>query len=233
MHRTWLAVIATVLTLTIASSAFAAGGGYITGDMSSTVTVRPFAIAAPVYAAPAPVCVPAPACGPCAQPACSTCPQPTISNYSPTTSYNPMSIFTKPKWNLAPRPAAVPRQVVNYAPPRTTVRPAVVPQPVVVQRPVYTNQPVYVAPRRTTHYAPAPVVTNPLAPRPVAPQAVVARPVAPRPVMAYSPVVTAAPVATVPVAPAPVAVGQPAVARTKYYYPGQPVRNTVRWAVPY
>jgi hypothetical protein len=86
----------------------------------------------------------------------------------------------------------------------------------------------------TTYYAPAPVIAPApyVAPAPVvystyyAPPVVVARPR-----VAYMPV---APVVAAPVyaAPAPVVYGAPAVVRSKVYYPGRPIRNTVRYVLP-
>jgi hypothetical protein len=78
--------------------------------------------------------------------------------------------------------------------------------------------PVYAAP--APYLAPAPVAYSAF----YAPPVVVARPR-----VTYLPVVAAPPVA---VAPAPVVYGPPAVFRTKVYYPGQPIRNTVRYVLP-
>ena len=50
----------------------------------------------------------------------------------------------------------------------------------------------------------------------------------PVPVTAYSPVVVPAPV----VATRPVVVARPVVTRTKFYVPGQPIRNVFRWIGP-
>ena len=100
----------------------------------------------------------------------------------------------------------------------------------------------YYVPDVVTAYYPAPVLTAPapyvaqyVAPAPVpyaayyAPTVVVASPR-----VAYLPVAPAV-VAAPPVVavPAPVVVGRPAVVvRSKVYYPGHPIYNTVRWVVP-
>jgi|WetSurMetagenome_2_1015567.scaffolds.fasta_scaffold1495520_1 hypothetical protein len=100
----------------------------------------------------------------------------------------------------------------------------------------------WLAPEVVTTYYPAPVYAAPapyVAPAPVAystfytpPIVVGATPVVvARPRVAYyaAPAVFAPPVA---VAPAPVVVGRPVVVRSKVYYPGRPIRNTVRYLVP-
>ncbi len=98
----------------------------------------------------------------------------------------------------------------------------------------------WIAPEVVTTYYPAPVYAAPapyVAPAPVtystyyAPPVVATPVVVARPRVAYyaAPAVVPAPVA---VAPAPVVVGRPVVVRSKVYYPGQPIRNTVRYLVP-
>lgn len=94
----------------------------------------------------------------------------------------------------------------------------------------------YYVPQTVTTFYPAPVYEAPVpyavsAPVPYA--AYYAPVVVARPRVAYLPVapaVVAAP--PVAVAPAPVVVGPPAVIRSKVYYPGYPIRNTVRFLVP-
>jgi hypothetical protein len=107
----------------------------------------------------------------------------------------------------------LPAPTVTYSPvvPATAVEPVTTYRPaneVITYSPVVTPAPVPV----TTYYAPAPVTTY----------------YAPAPVVTYSPVVTA----YGPVVAAPVVVGRPAYARTKVYYPGQPVRNFFRAVTP-
>jgi hypothetical protein len=102
---------------------------------------------------------------------------------------------------------AVPQVVTSYYAPAPVMAPA----PYVAPSPV-----VY-----STYYAP-PVAYSTL----YAPPVVVARPR-----VAYMPV---APVAAAPVYAAPTTVyyGPTAVVRSKVYYLGQPVRNTVRYVLP-
>jgi hypothetical protein len=99
----------------------------------------------------------------------------------------------------------------------------------------------YVVPEVVTSYYPPVYAPAPYAaPAPVAYSAYYA----PSAYYSYSPVVVARPrVAYMPVAPTvvaappvyaaqPVVVSAPVVVRSKVYYPGQPVRNTVRYLVP-
>ena len=77
----------------------------------------------------------------------------------------------------------------------------------------------------------APIVVNSPVTAPVPqtlPRAYVGPMAAPVPIRAYSPVVAPAPV----VAARPVYVGRPVVTRTKFYVPGQPIRNVFRWLGP-
>jgi hypothetical protein len=93
----------------------------------------------------------------------------------------------------------------------------------VVPQGVYTYYP-YSYP----YYAAAPVYAYP--PPVVAAPQVAYSPILPGPRFVYSPVVPAPVFAP---APAPYWYGPPAVVvRGRFYVPGQPVRNVVRWAVP-
>jgi hypothetical protein len=91
----------------------------------------------------------------------------------------------------------------------------------------------YYVPQTVTAYYPAPVLTAPVpyaVPAPVPYAAYYAPVVVARPRVAYMPVGPA--VVAPPVAVAPVYAGPPAVIRSKVYYPGYPIRNTVRFLLP-
>ena len=77
-------------------------------------------------------------------------------------------------------------------------------------------------------------VYSPVVPAPVvAPPAFVYRPpVVVPPVVAYRPVVPAPVVTYSPVVPAPVYYGPRAVVRTRFFVPGQPIRNYWRAVLP-
>lgn len=84
----------------------------------------------------------------------------------------------------------------------------------------------------TVYAAPVPYVAQYAAPAPVVYSAYYAPPViVARPRVAYMPVAPAY-VAAPPVAVAPVVVGPTAVIRSKVYYPGRPIRNTIRYVLP-
>jgi hypothetical protein len=92
------------------------------------------------------------------------------------------------------------------------------------------------APEVVTTYYPAPVYAAPVpyaVPAPVVYSTYYAPPmVVARPRVAYLPVGPTVVARPLVYAPAPV-VGPPAVIRSKVYYPGRPIRNTVRYVVPY
>jgi hypothetical protein len=93
----------------------------------------------------------------------------------------------------------------------------------------------YYVPETVTAYYPAPVYTAPvpyLAPAPLVYSAYYAPPVYASPVVVARPRVAYLPVGPAYVAAPPVVVGPPAVIRSKVYYPGQPIRNTVRYVLP-
>jgi hypothetical protein len=96
----------------------------------------------------------------------------------------------------------------------------------------YYPAPVYAAP--VPYAMPAPAAYSTYYAPPMAYSTYYAQPVVvARPRVAYYPVVPAAVAPPVAVAPAaPFVVGRPAVVRSKVYYPGQPVRNTVRYVLP-
>ncbi|MDH3716945.1 MAG: hypothetical protein OES79_02375 [Planctomycetota bacterium] len=99
---------------------------------------------------------------------------------------------------------------------RVAAAPVYAPAPYAAYRPVYA-QPVV---------AYSPVIAAPI---PQSAPVTYASPIAqPIPVTAYSPVMTPAPV----MAARPVVVARPVVSRTKFYVPGQPIRNVFRWVGP-
>jgi hypothetical protein len=94
----------------------------------------------------------------------------------------------------------------------------------------------YYAPEVVTTYYPAPVYTAPVpyaVPAPMVYSAYYAPPVVvARPRVAYMPVAPAFVAPPVVAVPPPVVLGSPAVIRSKVYYPGHPIRNTVRYVLP-
>ncbi len=142
MNQSKVALIAVVLTLVFGSSAMAAGGGYITGDMSSTVVARPFVSAAPVVQS-APVWQGAPVASPCCSQPVTTFRPVVVAQPQPVVAYRPVVVAPRRVVTYyAPPVYAAPRYVTNYAPVAAPA-PAVYGRPVVVRTKVYVpGQPI-------------------------------------------------------------------------------------------
>lgn len=168
-------------------------------------------------------------------------------------------VYVSPAPQVVYRPAMPAYAYPAYAAPQVIVnRPAIFADPIVKQAPIVTNYPPVASAPIVTNYAPsqvgAPVISQQSTVVGAAPV------VTPTQIMAPAPIVTYRPAPLVTYRPAPVityrqpvtyvpptvtgyggnistvyavpVVAQPAIVRTKVYYPGQSIRNVLRAITP-